>query len=220
MAVQTFDQVAKTNNRLIRRGRRGVMLLKKYDPATEAPTQAWTEAGGLMIPAGFESSGLLKKDDGVEWEKDLEVTESESVGFGDATRIDLEKEETTFSYTAQESKRINIELYQGRDLSSVTTDSEGNVYWDAPPVPSMQEWHVLQLFADGVGANAIYFMRYVPLARVTDIASQKFATNEDVEWGVTLKGVTDPNVGTAVREIWGGPGLPHEAMGFQPPAGA
>ena len=32
MTVQTFDQVAKTNNRLIRRGRRGVMLLKKYDP--------------------------------------------------------------------------------------------------------------------------------------------------------------------------------------------
>lgn len=54
----------------------------------------------------------------------------------------------------------------------------------------------------------------MPMCQVTKIGDQTLGEDEEVLYPVTMTGYREPAYKTAVREIWGGPGIDRAAMGF------
>ena len=100
----------------------------------------------------------------------------------------------------------------------VTTDTDGNFFFDRASRPIVRRYRVLAVAKDGDGPDAIYMARWLPNAQVTENAEQAWSEGDEIKYPATLTGFVDEEFGTAFREIWGGPGVDHVAMGFQAPA--
>lgn len=213
MTVQTFESVRKHNNRLIRKALEGSIFIKPYAEADAAISKIYT-AGSLIIPAGFEDVGLIDKKQAQAWSRDTGTSDVESWGYGEPTRRDVNKDTTSVDFTMQESKAVVMGLYNLADYSQVKADSDGNIVVDKPDRPGVMRYTLLSLSKDGDGADAIYFARIMPNCQVTKVGNQKLGEDDTVEYPVTMTGYRDPRYGTAVREIWGGPGVKAADMGF------
>lgn len=214
MSVQTFDQIKGHNTKLIRKALAGAVFAKRYAPEDEPITQIYTAADGLVIPAGYESVGVTSKSSAAKFARDTETAEVESWGYGDPTRQDLIKDVTSLQFTMQESKRQVFELYNSMDLAAVKADAEGNIIMDKPSTPQALDWRIFTLSRDGDGPNAIYFLKWLPNCRVTAVEDQELSDGAELAYTVTVTGFSDPELLTAVREVWGGPGLQITDMGF------
>ena len=214
MTVQSFDTVKNHNKLLIRKALEGSIFIKPYVEADAPITKIWIAAGGLIIPTGFVDVGLLNKKSAQKWARDTDSADTESVGYGEPARRDITKVISTADFSMQESKRQVLELYNGADYSGVTPDTDGNIVIDKPSRPQVRLWTLLSLSKDGDAADAIYFARIMPMCQVTKIGDQTLGEDEEVLYPVTMTGYRAPAYKTAVREIWGGPGIDRAAMGF------
>lgn len=214
MSIPTFESARNHNTKLIRKGLEGSVFIKPWaedDPEIE---KIYTTSGGLLIPSGFVDVGVINKKDAVKWARDLDTADVESWGYSEPTRRDINKDVTTMAFTMQESKRQVFELYNGVDLSAVVPDSDKNIVLDKPGRPQPRIWRAFQLAKDGDGADAYYFMRILPRCQVSKVEDQTWGEDDEIAYGVELTGYKDNGWGTAVREIWGGPGIDAVAMGF------
>lgn len=214
MSVASFDSIRDTNTRLIRKALAGVVFVKRYEPADDPITQVYTTAAGLAIPPGYVDVGAISKSAAVRFARETGNSDVESWGFGEPTRRDIVRDITTMQFTMQESKKQVFELYNSVDLTSVTADGEGNIIIDKPTRPQRLDWRAFTLSKDGDGADAIYFLKWLPNAQVTSIEDQSWSEDSEISYTVTMTGYEDPALKTAVREVWGGPGIDAEAMGF------
>ena len=213
--MATFDEVKQHDRRNIRKALGGSVFVKPWEEGDEEITSIWTgEPGGLVIPAGYQDVGLLRKSDAVQFSRDIDSSDVESWGNGEPTRRDITKRTTTMRFVMQESKRLTLELYNDTDYSGVTADTNGNVVLDDPALPRGREWRAFTLAKDGDGADAVYFMRALPNCQVTDMGELTWGEEDEIAYEVTLTGFNDPAWGTSVREIWGGPGLDAADLGF------
>ena len=114
----------------------------------------------------------------------------------------------------QESKRQVFELHGGVDLSAVKADTDGNIVIDKPNRPQSIDWRVFVLCKDGDGADAIYWLDWLPMAQVTGVEDVENSETAERAYTVTMTGYEDPEVRTAHRQVWGGPGLNVTGMGF------
>lgn len=214
MSVTTFDSIRGHNTKLIRKALAGVVFAKRYAAEDEPITQVYKKTTGLVIPAGYKSVGVTSKSAAAKFARDTETAEVESWGYGDPTRQDLTKDVTSLQFTMQESKRLSFELYNSVDLSGVKADANGNIVMDKPTTPQSLDWRIFTLSRDGDGPNAIYFLKWLPNCRVTGVEDQELSDGSELAYTVTVTGFTDPTELTAVREVWGGPGLDITGMGF------
>ena len=219
MAGASFDTIKGHNPRNIRKILEMSIFVKRYEDTDTEVTSIW-DGTGLVLPSGYESVGLTTKSDGATWTRDQEVSDVTSHGYAEPTRRDILSDMTGLQFTAQEAKRTTLELDKGVDLSTLSTDANGNVIIDKPSRPQPLYWRALAIGKDGDGPDAIYVVRWLPRAQVTENAEQKWAEEEELKFPATLSAYNDPTVGTSMREIWAGPGLDHAAMGFPAPAGA
>lgn len=215
MAVVGFSDIGKFNSKNIRKALEAVLLLKPWASGDAPVVQIWTSAGGLTVPVGYDHVGWCTKKDAYAFARNTDTGDVESHGSAEPTRSDLTKDVTTLKFVMQESKRQVIGIYEGQDLSAITPDAEGNITYDKPVAPKTIDYRGLLIAKDGDGANAVYFSRWLPLCRVTDVSDQTWGSEDEVQYGATLTAFTDPTVKTAVRTIWGGPGLDAVAMGFK-----
>lgn len=214
--MATFSEVKGHNTALIRKILEMSIFIKPVEEGDEEVT-AIHDSTGVLVPVGYEPVGLITKDDGASWTREQENSEVTSMGYAQPTRIDIISDVSGLSFTMQESKRQAMEMYHGLDLSAVTTDADGNFFFDRASRPEVRRYRVLAVGKDGDGAGAIYVARWLPNAQVTENAEQAWNEGTEVQYPATLTGFLDDEFGTAFREIWGGPGLDHEAMGFQAP---
>lgn len=217
MAVKTFKELKDHKGSNIRKILEMAIFVKPREDADTEITQIWTVADGLMVPPGYMSVGLTTKDDGATWPRDQETSEVTSHGYGEATRRDIVGDASGLAFTMQESKRIAMELHHGLDLSTIPTDADGNFFFDKAARPVSKHYRVLGIGKDGDGPDAIYIARWLPDAQITENGEQAWSEGDEVKYPATFSAYTDEVVGTSLREIWGGPGLNHEAMGFQAP---
>lgn len=215
----TFDDIKGHNNDRIRKVLEMALFAKRYDSADEAPTQIW-DGTQLVLPAGYTPIGLTTKEDGATWTREQETSDVTSHGYAEPTRRDILSDVSGLKFTAQETHLMTLEMDKGVDLSAVTADAKGNVVIDKPSRPAPLLWRILAVGKDGAGPDAIYVVRWLPRAQVSESAEQKWSEDEELRYGLTLTGYNDRAVGTAMREIWGGPGLKHEDLGFPAPASA
>ena len=214
----SFSQSRAGNPANIRKILEFAVFVKHHEDSDEEITQIW-KADGLVVPAGYQSLGVIKKD-GETWTRDQSTSDVTSHGYTEPTRRDITSDVTGLQLTAQESKLQTIELYNGVDLSELTTDADGNFMWDRPSRPSARDLRVLAVGKDGDGPDAVYLARWLPRAQVTGMGQQSWNEDTEVEYPLTLTAYVDQEFGTSFREIWGGPGLDHAAMGLPVPAGA
>ena len=216
MSVATFDSIKDHNTRLIRKALEGSVFMKRWAEDDTPITQVYKAATGLVIPVGYFDVGVISKADAISWNRDTDTSDVESWGYGDPTRRDIIKDTSTVEFTMQESKRHVLEVYNSTDLSGVQADADGNVIVDKPRIPRSLRWRMFSLAKDGDGADAIYFLRSLPHGQVTSIAEQKWSEDEELSYKVTLTGFVDDAWGTAVREVWGGPGFDAVDAGYLP----
>lgn len=212
--MATFEETKTHDRRNIRKALEGSVFVKPWEAGDAEITSIYQDTGGLTIPTGYVDVGIIRKSDAVQWGRDVESNDVESWGYGEPTRRDITKRVTKMSFTMQESKRTVFELYNDTDYSGVTPDAEGNLVLDEPTRPQGREWRVFILAKDGDGADAVYFLRAMPNAQVTEMNEQTWGEGEEIAYGVTMTGYRDDEWGTTVREVWGGPGLDAAAMGF------
>lgn len=215
--MSTFKEVKGHNKSNIRKILEMAIFVKPKESADEEITQVYTTDGGLIVPAGYMPVGLVTKDDGATWSRDQEVSDVTSLGYGEPTRRDIISDVAGLAFTMQESKKTSMELFHGLDLSGVTTDTDGNFFFDKASLPAMRRYRVLAIGKDGDGPDAVYVVRWLPDAQVTENGEQAWNDGTEVQYPATFTAYTDEEVGTSLREIWGGPGLDHEAMGFSAP---
>lgn len=216
--MATFTEAKGHNPANIRKILEMAIFVKPHEDADTDITQIYVAATGLVIPTGYVAVGMTTKEDGANWTREQESSDTTSHGYAEPTRRDITSDVSGLGFTMQESKRQAMELYHGLDLSAVTTDSEGNFYFDKASRPAQRDYRVLALGKDGDGPDAVYVARWLPKAQVTENAEQAWSEENELNYPATLTAYTDPVVGTSFREIWGGPGLDHEAMGFPLPA--
>ncbi|QDF19523.1 major tail protein [Arthrobacter phage Kumotta] len=214
--MATFTEAKGHNTSLIRKVLEMAIFVKPWAEDDEEITAIWG-ASGLTIPTGYLPVGVVTKADGATWSRDQETSDVESYGYSEPTRTDIVKDVTGLAFTMQESKRTTMEIYHGLDLTAVTTDAQGNFYFDRGSRPITRKWRVLALGKDGDGPNAIYVAKWLPKAQVTENGEQAWSEGDEIKYPATFSGKTDEQFGTSFREIWGGPGLDHAAMGFPAP---
>ncbi|WP_134664002.1 hypothetical protein [Amycolatopsis sp. CFH S0078] len=172
----------------------------------------------MGLPAGYEDIGWVDKGDGATWSKSVDTSDVESWGSVEPTRRDITKQTDGLKFTAQETKRRTLELYEGVDLSGVVPDATtGEVTFDRPSRPSTRYFRAFGLFVDGSGADTIYVAKLAPKANVTDTGDQKWSDGDDpVGYDVTMTANYDDEAKTAMRFFFGGPGWKAllEEMGF------
>ena len=217
MAVKTFDEQSGHQPANIRKILEMAIYVKPWKADDAEITTIWAAADGLVVPDEYMPVGLTTKDDGATWSRDQESSETTSFGYGEPTRQDIIGDRSGLAFTMQESKRTTMELYNGLDLSTVTTDADGNFFFDKPSRPVKIRYRVLAIGKDGDGPDAVYLARWLPDATITENGEQAWSEGDEIRYPATFGARTDKAVGTSFREVWGGPGLDHAAMGFPAP---
>lgn len=218
--MATFSEVKGHNQANIRKILEFALFAvpKVSDPEDEIQ-QIWTAADGLMVPPEYEPIGHTTKTD-TSWSREQNWVDTESHGYGEPTRRDNTQDIEGLSFVAQETNRMVLELYRDADLSGITPDADGNIRIKKGSRPAGRRWSVLAIGKDGDGPDAIYMARWLPDAQVTEMGEQNWGEEEELRYQMSLTAFTDPDVGSSMVELYGGPGLNHEAMGFPaPPSG-
>lgn len=216
--VTTFTDAKGHAQSNIRKILEMAIFAKPVEDTDVAIDKIWTTAGGLNVPAGYVSVGLITKDDGAAWTRDQSSEDVNSFGYAEPSRRDITSDVTGLAFTMQESKKLAMEMFHGLDLSAIATDADGNFFFDKASRPVQRKYRILALGKDGDGPDAIYQARWLPNAQITENGEQAWSEGEEIKYPATLTAYTDQKFGTSFREIWGGPGLDHAAMGFTAPA--
>ncbi|MGW5720776.1 phage tail tube protein [Amycolatopsis sp. NPDC003865] len=204
----TYDALKNLQSDLIRKALEGSIFIAPYTADLPTALTAGSGAGLLPLPPGYSDVGWCDKGDGASWSRSVDTSDVTSWGSAEPTRRDITKQSDGLKFTAQETKRQTIELYEGVDLSTVTpTATTGEITFDRPARPATRYFRVFGLFQDGVGADAIYVAKLLPRANVTDSGDQKWSDGDDpVGYEVTLTANYDETAKTSMRFFFGGPG--------------
>lgn len=214
MSVATL---AARQSALIRKAQDAAIFVAPTTVA--AVTAITTGASGdlITLPVGWDSLGHHTEDDGINWTREVNTSETRSHGSNEPTRRDITSDVTGLVVLAQETKMTTMELFHQADLSAVTPDATtGEIAFSRPSMPATRYYRLLSIAQDGSGTDTIYFGRFCPRASVTEFADQPWTKEDEVRWPLTFTAYVDDTLGYSMREMWGGPGIDALAvsMGF------
>ncbi len=156
----------------------------------------------LYVDLGYTTT------DGVTYGRTTDLSEVRSFGSVEPTRTDVTNDTITMACTGQETKLETIGLYTGADYTTIqAAATTGEVQVAKPDRPSFRYYRILGLFVDDGDAGEIYFARYMPRARVTELGEQQFTDGDEaIGYPLTFTGYKDSTAGYSHKWFWGGPG--------------
>lgn len=211
--MPTFAEIKGHTPTNIRKPLELAIFLKPWVAGDEEISEVW-DGTGLVVPPEYRPVGMTTKDDGASWSRDQETSDVTAHGYSEPARRDILSDVSGLSFTMIESNRQAMEIYHGRDLAGVTVDEHGGFMFDRASRPATRYFRTLAIGKDGDGPDAVYMARWLPRTSVTGTAEQSWSEGEEIRYPATLTAYLDAEFGTAFRELWGGPGLDAEAMGF------
>lgn len=202
---------------LIRKAQDAVIFAA--DTSAAAVTSITTGAGATLVtlPVDYVSLGHHTEDDGINWTREVETADTRSHGSSEPTRRDITSDVTGLVVLAQETKMITLEMFHNVDLSGVTPDATtSEIDFNRSSQPATKYYRLLALAQDGAGDETIYFARFCPRVSISEYADQPWTKSDELRWPLTFTAFVDDDLGYAMREMWGGPGIADltTAMGF------
>ena len=213
-----FTTLQKRQQQLIRKALNGSIWVAADDATVPTSLTTGASSDPAALPTGYEDVGYITKDDGATWARDQDTSDTTSWGAFEPTRRDITSDVTTLAFTMQETKKVSLELAYGVDLSGVEGDATtGEVAFNQATSASTIYRRFLAIFADGVGADAVYIGRFCPRMAITSVDEQQWTDGQELRYGVTATAFVDPTLGYSVRHLFGGPGWKAqlEAAGFE-----
>lgn len=200
--------IASRQQKLIRKAQDAAIFAA---PESAAAVEAITNgaAGDLVaLPPAWRSLGHHTESDGINWTRDVNSDDVRSHGSSEPTRRDISSDVTGLVVLAQETKALSLEMFHNVDLSGVTPDATTKeIAFNRSRTPSTRYWRLLAVASDGQGADTIYFARFCPRASITDFAEQPWTKGDELRYPLTFTAYVDDDLGYAMREMWGGPGI-------------
>jgi len=193
MTIASFKD--KQDDLVINPGNLAV-IAAKY--GTTVPTKLGAPGGGLIaLPVGWEPLGEVAKKDGAKITPDVKTAEIEGYGSPTPRRVLRTAESVTVSFTAQEARRVNVEMFWNAELGSTVADADG-------------EWQIKKSAADGLLNNyysiilvgqdtntaGLVFPYYIfPKVSVTKTDAQSFDMEAELAYPLTFTAYEDPVFG-------------------------
>ena len=202
-----YSAVDEKKQQLIRKAKDGSVFVGPI--ATTLLATLTTGAGAALttLPVGMVDLGYTTTD-GVTYGRTTDLSEIRSFGSVEPTRTDVTNDTITMNCSAQETKLETIGLYTGADYTTIEAAvTTGEVQVAKPDRPSFRYYRLLGLFVDDGDAGEIYFARYMPRARVTEIGEQQYNDGDEaIIYPLTFTGYKDSTAGYSHKWFWGGPG--------------
>ncbi|WP_238840649.1 phage tail tube protein [Prescottella equi] len=216
MAAATFEDIADFAPELIRKPLKGAILVA---PLTATIPAAFTSGASadLQELTGFKSLGHTAKDAPPSFRPEIQSSDVESWGALEPTRTDIISRDLSVSFTSQETKKETLELYSGVDLSSTEANSvTKEIQYNDPTAPSTRYHRMIFLSVDGSGADAIYILKILPRAMVSEVGEQSWNPETALSYPLTVKAKVDSTLGYSVKNVICGPGVAAivQKMGF------
>ena len=216
--MPSFDTLAqKKRGNIFKAGTSALFIAPMSAPIVDS---IYDNASGELaeLPSDYKPIGWADGDDGITWGRDTD--NSDTIGHGSAypVRTDITKDTTTFQCKLLETNAATLGLIYNQPSMDANLDATtGTVTVDQALTPPKINYRFLAIARDGAGADAIYFMRLLPSATISEYGDTTW-NNEDVPgFDVTLTAEPDDDAGFAVRNMLTGPGLTNERltdMGF------
>lgn len=208
MAGSSYDDLQQKNAALIFKALQGSVFVA---PATAQAITTLTDPSDKLLaplPVSYEDVGWVN-DDGVQFGRDVDVSDITGWGSVKPLRSDINSDVTTLAFSMLETRKTSIGLYTGADMGAAVPDpTSGELSIEKPARPGFRYYRVLALAVDLTDAGEYYVARFLPRARVTDYDEQAFQSSDDspVTWSVTMTGYEDPVLGYSEKYFFGGPG--------------
>jgi hypothetical protein len=203
----TLEDIDKKQAELIRKVQAAALFLGT--PSATVPVQFTATASATLsaLPSGYNPIGLVTKDDAYTWSRATDMAETTSHGFVDPTRRDVTSIVSSLAFTAQETSRPVLEAYHNLDLSAVTADTTTKEWAFSDPTSAQTRYpRLIAIGRDGIGANAIYIIRVMPRAILTEPGDQTWSDGDALGYPMTFTATPDSTLGYSMRYHFGGPG--------------
>lgn len=204
----SVSALAERKSRLIRKALDAAVFCAHDDatPITAITTGAQAEL--ITLDPDYVSLGHHSEEEGVNWTREVENADTRSHGSQEPTRRDITSDVSGLTVVAQETKMKTLEMFHNVDLSAVEADpTTGEIAFNRAVTPATRYYRVLTVAQDGAGDDAIYFARFLPRASVTEFSEQEWTKETELRYELSLTAYVDEDLGYAMREMWGGPGL-------------
>lgn len=215
MAV--FADIKVEDNRLIRKALDATAVVASYTAAAIASPFTGTTSALAALPTGYSDLGWLS-DDGISLGREIELSEINSLGSVEPTRIDTRRVSKTLTCMAQETKKLTRALYYGMNLgATITPNAGGVVEFNEPDQPVPNYVRLVAYLKDENENGEIYIVRSYPRARVTPNGEQTWSDGDAaLMYPLLFTATKDPVLGYSVKEWQGGPGSTglNTAMGY------
>jgi hypothetical protein len=165
-----------------------------------------TDANGALapLPEGYWPVGLVTRE-GYTREISVEKEDTESFGYGNPTRTDLTKAPSTLGVTPQEYGRRNLmQLIYAMDLSTIEQLASGEIVFDEPPLPVLEEYRFIRIGRDGGAANQWLIADGFPRVKLAELPNDNWATGNPFQHELKFDVFVDDELGTGCRHYIGG----------------
>lgn len=209
MAGTTFDEIKNDNAGAIRKYTSAFIAVAPLSADPVKTLMDATEGTKLAaLPANYMPLGLIKKDDGIEFSRDTDTSDVESLGYAAPTRKDIIKDDASLKFTLQENTKMAEQLYNGIDLTSITpNETSGEVSFANPTTPATMYYRFLIVGRDGSGDQEFFKAWYIPRGQISEVDSLSFSAEDEHAYNLTLTATPDPKEKFAVKTFLGGSGF-------------
>lgn len=200
-----FADIKKTADspNLVRKILEAVCVLA---PMTAELPETLTGATGELtaFDVAYWPLGMVSTE-GYERQIDAEVEEVDSFGYSTRTRSDVTGAPSKIMVTAQEyGRRKLMELIYGLDLSTVKQLASGEIVFDEPPLPQMDEFRLIKVGRDGTIDNEWLIGDGFPRVKLSNLPNESWKKGDPFEHALEFDVFTDDELGTACRHYIGG----------------
>ena len=207
-----FQGVVAHKDELWRKALGVIVAVAPFSTAAITSILDTTDGTLAALPTGWKQLAR-PTEDGITWPRETEVSELFGLGSTGPARSDIRRATKRVSFTLAEVRRAGLELAQGIDLSSVTTNrvpaTTGNaeVTWDEPEIPTYPYMRLIAIGRDVTAGGEMYIGRELLRCRVTEVGEETWSDQDQaMVTPLTLTAYHDSAAGTAMRHFRGGPG--------------